>query len=148
MERQKLILVRGLPGSGKSTFAKQLALKEGLAHYEADRFFDERGRFDARLLPVAHARCLRQTHNELGYYGGSVVVSNTFTTLEEMEPYFQLAEALGAEVVVYKCRGRFKSIHNVPPATIRRMAARWQDIEGERILPVWEEGQPSGEVVL
>lgn len=144
----KLVLVRGLPGSGKSTFARQLALKEGLAHYEADQFFDERGSFDARLLPVAHARCLRQAHNEMRYYGGSVVVANTFTTLAEMEPYFQLAEALEAEVVVYKCRGRFKSTHNVPPATIRRMAARWEDIEGERILPLWEEGKLSGEVVL
>lgn len=38
----ELVLIRGLPGSGKSTMAKVLA-QVGYEHYEADMFFERDG---------------------------------------------------------------------------------------------------------
>ena len=51
-----LYIVRGIPGSGKSTFAKTL----GGQHYEADMYFiDEEGnyKFDGTKIKDAHKWC-------------------------------------------------------------------------------------------
>ena len=52
---KQLILLRGLPGSGKSTFAKSL----GGIHIEADQYFMQDGeyKFDASQLKHAHNYC-------------------------------------------------------------------------------------------
>ncbi len=42
-DKTNLILIRGLPGSGKTTFAKELASTFGVKHYEADMFFEVDG---------------------------------------------------------------------------------------------------------
>lgn len=73
----KLILVRGLPGSGKSTYARSL----GIRHYEADDFFQTPNGWEFRPmeLPAAHYWCLDATDTSLSI-GESVVVSNTFVS--------------------------------------------------------------------
>ena len=57
----KLYIVRGLPGAGKSTFAKKL-LQEGKVqqHLEADEFMtNENGdyKFDPTILQKCHQQC-------------------------------------------------------------------------------------------
>jgi adenylate kinase family enzyme len=90
---RELILLRGLPGSGKSTFAKTL----GGIHIEADQYFMENGeyKFDASKLKYAHQYCQSQTQAWMSHDGTQVnadkiVVSNTFTMEWEMIPYFCL----------------------------------------------------------
>ena len=59
---KQLILLRGLPGSGKSTFANLL----GGIHVEADQYFMQDGeyKFDASKLKQAHNWCkLRVEHS-------------------------------------------------------------------------------------
>lgn len=124
-----LILVRGLPGSGKSTTATKLAQTRGAIHIEADQFFvDQNGDycFDASQLPEAHAWCLAQTKRALEQ-GQSVIVANTFVQHWEMQPYLDLANALGIEPEVRVCRGQYQNIHGVPQATIALMREKWQD---------------------
>ena len=57
-EGKNLYLVRGVPGAGKSTFAKNL----GCTHFETDEFFmvDGEYKFDPSKLKEAHAWCLDQ----------------------------------------------------------------------------------------
>ena len=52
---KELILVRGIPGSGKSTFAKSL----GGTHFETDKFFmvDGEYKFDGTKIKEAHKWC-------------------------------------------------------------------------------------------
>jgi predicted kinase len=121
----KLILVRGLPGSGKSTLASQL---RNFAHLEADMYFiDEHGeyRFDASKLSRAHQWCQQQT---FAYLKASfpVVVSNTFTTQKELQPYLDMASELGITPQVVLCQGEFGSVHNVPEETLLKMKQRFQ----------------------
>lgn len=125
---KKLILVRGLPGSGKSTYAREQAQHHGYTHVEADMYFENvnGGVFDPTLLRDAHAWCQHQVRYSLQY--GTVIVSNTFTQRWEMQPYIAMAQALGIDVEIITMTGDYGSIHNVPQATIDKMRQRWEDV--------------------
>mgnify|MGYP000391811624 CR=1 FL=1 len=86
-----LTLVRGLPGSGKSTFANTITNEFSVC--EADKFFyDKEGNynFDATKLTNAHQWCreqveIRMKDNQANYqFYPHIVVSNTFTQEWEM----------------------------------------------------------------
>lgn len=133
-----LVIVRGLPGSGKSTWAKQRLddlSKNGVkaVHLEADMFFDRDGEYkwDPKKLRDAHAWCQASAAKALSSVP-VVIVSNTFSRIWEMSPYLEMAEWLGAEVEVIKACGEFGNIHAVPEKSIEQMRTRWQDYPGER----------------
>lgn len=132
MAEQKLTLVRGLPGSGKSTYAKAMAETEGGVVIEADMYMvDAEGKYkyDRTKLQMCHEMCLRKTEIEL-LKGKSVFVANTFTRRWEMQPYKDVAHRLGISVHVHVCNGKWKNKHHVPEETIDIMNKRWEDDEG------------------
>lgn len=118
----ELVLIRGLPGSGKSTMANKF-VAQGFKHYEADMFFTVDGvyAYDASRIRDAHAWCQRMTRQALNE-GRRVVVSNTFTRLQEMEPYRGMSE----RIRIVEARGRWQNTHGVPEEMVRRMARRWE----------------------
>lgn len=124
----KLFLIRGLPGSGKSTYAKSL----GIYHVEADMFHMKDGKycFDGSKAKDAHNWC--QTSAWYAMQNNmDVVVSNTFTRLWEIEPYIEFAKKTGHEVLVLKMVKNFGSIHNVPSDVIEKMKIRFEGFKGE-----------------
>lgn len=132
----ELTLVRGLPGSGKTTFAMTLVAL-GYFHIEADMYFMQGDvyQFMPTMLGAAHKWCQKHTiRNLLG--GHNVVVSNTFTTMKEIKEYVKIANDLSVPLNVYKATGNFKNVHNVPEEALARMKARWVDYPGEIVLPI------------
>jgi len=130
-----LILVRGLPGSGKSTFAN--LIWSDYAIYEADKFFyDKEGNynFDPTKLREAHEWCRNQVETCMKDNQGNpqfypeIAVSNTFTQEWEMKNYFDLAEKYGYTVfsIIVENRHNNKSIHNVPDETMDKMRNRFE----------------------
>lgn len=124
-----LYIIRGLPGSGKTTFATQLALALGIRYFEADfYFYSAQGdyNFDATKIYDAHKWCQRQVQEELEAWN-SVIVSNTNTTEKEMKVYLDMADYYDAKVVslIVERRHDGKSIHNVPEETLEKMKQRF-----------------------
>jgi len=132
-----LYLVRGLPGSGKTTYVlkKLLVDNPSIKHFEADMYFQQGGDyyFDPSRLKEAHQWCFNQTKEAL-QGGEDVVVSNTFTQQWEMTKYIELAKTLPATLKVLKATGEYQNVHNVPQASLDNMKKRWQDHEGEETI--------------
>ncbi len=122
-----LVIIRGLPGSGKSTIAQEYQ-KKGFDWYEADMFFSRDGsyRFDPKKLSDAHEWCRKQVDYSL-YAGRDCVVSNTFTRHWEMEPYLAIAARYGAPVETVVATGNYRNVHGVPIDAIEKMRSRWED---------------------
>tara|TARA_R110000765_G_scaffold53828_3_gene107788 strand:+ start:354 stop:746 length:393 start_codon:yes stop_codon:yes gene_type:complete len=124
-----LILLRGLPNSGKSTLANILAPN---SKYEADDYFyDANGvyNFDATKLKEAHKTCQDKTNTCLLFgLHQVVVVSNTFTQEWEMEPYMKMAENHGYRIqtVITEKRHDGDNGHGVPDETIQNMINRFE----------------------
>ena len=130
-----LFLVRGLPGSGKTSFAS--AIWNDYAVCEADKFFyDKEGNynFDPTKLKEAHAWCKNEVeskmieHQNNQQYYPEIAVSNTFTQELEMEDYFKLAEKYGYKVVslIIENRHGGQNVHGVPEDKLQIMKNRFQ----------------------
>lgn len=130
---QKLYLIRGISGSGKSTYAqKLLSVDPSIKHFEADMFFKRNGNynFNPSLLKDAHKWCFDKTEEALRN-GHSVIVSNTFTQNWEIKPYIDLGKKYGVEIIIKKATGNYKNIHGVPEEALKRMKDRWENVESE-----------------
>ena len=125
-----LYIVRGIPGSGKSTFAKTLVNKD-YCHKEADMFFvdgDGSYNFEPSKIKDAHKWCQEEMDFLMRLDHSPVVVSNTFTQEWEMEPYFELAKTYGYKVfsIVVENRHEGTNQHGVPDEVLTKMRERFE----------------------
>lgn len=129
MKDIKLLIVRGVSGSGKSTFSRNF---KDFKHFEADMYFMKNGvyQFDGTKLGAAHGWCQSSVQKALES-GDKVIVSNTFTTHREIKPYVDMAKSLGVVFMVVKCIGKWRNEHNVPDEVLQKMRDRWQNYEEE-----------------
>lgn len=137
-----LRIIRGLPGSGKTTLAKQMIAghEYGFGPFEADQYFERNGdyKFDKCKLKKAHNWCYDQVRATFAFLidnakvvekepnSALVIVSNTSSMIWEFQPYIDLAQKYNHEISVITCEGYYGSLHNVPLETIAKMRARWE----------------------
>lgn len=119
-----LFIIRGIPGCGKSTLAKQLAEHV----FEADQFFLTEGKykFDQTKLGQAHNNCKIRLISAMQNGITPLCVSNTTTTEKELEPYLEYAKAYGYTAFVLVVENRHNGVnqHNVPEEVLVKMKAR------------------------
>ena len=131
-----LFIVRGIPGSGKSTFANHIWNEYAVC--EADKFFHNKEtgeyNFDASRLKEAHEWCRNEVETRMSdhqvnpQYYPEIVVSNTFTQEWEMQSYIDLAKKYGYQVTTLIIENRHgnSNVHNVPAETLDRMRQRFE----------------------
>lgn len=146
----KVLIMRGIPGSGKTHWLAECASRH-VGHpitnlVSADFYHMQNNvyQFDPALARTAHNWAL---HNFLAtlahpFYGGRqvVAVDNTNTTLWELAPYYRAAEAMDYDVEIVELSTPLelclvRQSHAVPPNTLRQMAERLA--EHTLLLPPW-----------
>ena len=126
-----LYLLRGVPGSGKSTVAQNI----GGTHFETDKYFmvDGEYKFDPTKLKQYHQMCqdevnLAMIQNHTAHLNDVIVVSNTFSQEWEMKPYFDLAKTYGYQVFSLIVENRHGGLnqHGVPEDKVQIMKDRFE----------------------
>lgn len=132
----KVTILRGISGSGKSTYAKENYPEDSIV--SADDFFmvDGEYRFDPEDLSLAHASCFSDAITRLETCR-DVVIDNTNTSVWEISPYVLLAQAYEAQIEIIRVDcdpavAAARNTHGVPLSTVFAMAARM-----ETLLPFW-----------
>ena len=122
---KSLIIVRGLPGSGKTTFAELL----GDYICTADDYHMKNGKYDWKPenIGIAHLKCQQKVEIGMKNKLSRIVVANTSTTEKEMSPYYTLAHMYGYKVfsVIVENRHNGVNTHNVPEGTLAAMKNRF-----------------------
>lgn len=155
--RKELYIIRGIPGAGKTTIARQIVAMGRnatltYAYCDADNFFvhsDGTYKWDPLKIGAAHIKCFNDVLEAMKTNTDVCVVANTFTTLKEMQPYIDLAKKYGYKLNVIRVVSKdydnlelnkvkrfagYLSEHSVPMKTLVKMAERFTDYDDETIV--------------
>lgn len=126
-----LILLRGLPGSGKTALAEIIAPDANVCADDF-RMVDGEYVFDPKDSQRAHQECVGRAAAFMARKAPVVVVHNTFTKEWEMHPYYAIAKRYGYRLhtLIVENRHGGENSHDVPEAAIRAMAKRFQVVLG------------------
>ena len=141
---QKIYITRGLPGCGKSTWIGKIRVPGDLV-CSADHIhiIDGVYRYDPAKTALGHQICLREYNaavSGLVPFREYVFVDNTNTSIFEIAPYVQLAEAyqIPYEIIFFPCSLEVSSqrnTHKVPLGTILQMN---KNLNTESLPPWWK----------
>ena len=129
-----LILLRGLPGSGKTTLAHIILQHPANLEQEvlsADDFFtNEEGEynFDSSKLREAHNYCQFRCSERMRQEKSRIVVANTFTEEWDMEESIKMAERYNYRLhtIIVENRHGSNNVHGVPEDKLQKMKDRFQ----------------------
>ena len=117
-----LYLVRGVPGSGKTTLGKQIIKGTNGAIFSADDYYttqDGSYNFDPTKICEAHRYCQARANDAMAKGINPVVVANVFHKRVHMQPYVEYAEKHGYRVVEICVSSDFKNVHGCPEDKVR-----------------------------
>jgi len=121
-----LIIVRGLQGSGKTSFAQLLGTK---AICCTDDYLMHDGVYlwKGEYLRAAHDWCFRKCRRFMKAQAERVVVANTSPRERDLRPYMDLAEDFGYKVfsVIVENRHGGVNTHDVPEENIEKTRNRF-----------------------
>jgi predicted kinase len=150
-----MVLVRGLPGSGKSFLAaekqRDYERRQGRGRavvLSTDDFFVDRKtgeyKYRAEEIDRAHKWNIAEAHKACEAAVPLILVANTFTRRCEARPYLEIAQRFGYDFEVAQPSTEWawdvrelaaRNIHRVPAVVIQKMLNRWEvDFSAARIL--------------
>lgn len=138
--------MRGLPGSGKSTYVKNNYPNAEIC--SADHFFYKLGngeyKYDATKIGEAHKECFSKFMEAISCGKETIAIDNVFTTRWEISPYIALANHFGYDHQIIKmetplavCLSR--QTHKVPDKHME-----WINKGFEKSIKFWKEKTVKG----
>ena len=130
----ELILLRGLPGSGKTTLANIILQQPNNNPQEVlstdDFFVADNGDyiFDGSKIKEAHNYCQFRCSERMRQGIARIVVANTFTQECEMYDYFKMAQRYNYRIhtVIVENRHGNENVHGVPEIKLQQMKNRFE----------------------
>ena len=124
---KSLILLRGCPGSGKTTITKTL-FPHAKAFAADDYMIDGEGNYNFKpeKLGYAHEQCVKGVESAMQSQYPQIIVHNTLTTERELKPYVEFASKYGYSIFSFVVENRHgnANVHSVPDAKLYEMADR------------------------
>ena len=128
----KLTVIRGLPGSGKTTYAndnfRAVKLQLDMLRIRNGQYIYDRSQVQFLLMRLYHligqvllSRC-------------DVVVVNTFIKKQQINQIKKLADMYGVQFQVITLKNNFGSTLVIPEKDIVRMKNNWQDYSEQKII--------------
>lgn len=139
-----LIIMRGVSGSGKSTWARELERSDKVI-LSTDDFFmiEDKYVFDPKKLPENHRKNQERCREHMVLKTKTIIIDNTNIQAWEMIPYKQLALEHGYQVEIIDIpppsleelirRQETRGDKKIPKETLERMLERWRPLD--KILP-------------
>ena len=139
LKPKTLIVMQGIPGSGKSTIAEMIALgSHDVQIRSTDEFWGENYNFNAALLGRAHEWNQDRVKREMVAGTSTIIVDNTNIKKSAVEPYVEMANQFGYTVQFVRVsvpvdvavgRNAMRPKHRrVPEEVIRRMAEEMENL--------------------
>jgi predicted kinase len=138
-----VVIMRGLPGSGKSHLvshsAEYLSNPSQTAIISADDYFiddSSRYRFDSSSAHKAHLSCLVKFLTSLANGARLVIIDNTNTQQWEYTIYTYICDILGYQYYILEipCIGQLmcetylhRNLHNIQLPAMNKMSQRWEE---------------------
>jgi hypothetical protein len=132
-----LHIFRGLPGSGKSTRARNLAAELGAIFIEADMFHVADGDycFNNRRAGYVY-RDMPKLLGSLAAHGMDIVYAGVLPVEESILHIADPCRACGYKINITTCSGKWGNIHNVPNDVLESMRKCFQpSITTENLYP-------------
>lgn len=166
---QVLVIMQGVPGSGKSTVADALSAvysvnqevkttnsETGLegepipywvpayVFSTDDYFYNEKGMYNYKKEEIGRAHEWNQARVEFELRrGSSVIVDNTNIKAWQARPYVEMAQALNIPIIFIRVSGHiWGNIHGVPEEVVNRMVSDMELLTVESCLQAaypWEQ---------
>lgn len=128
-----LRLMRGAPGSSKSTSAKRMF--PGTLLLENDQFLIRDGKYCWSKESVQDAIKWCTSSVEIALKNGmDVVVANTFTKKRYVAAYEKMAMKYGAKFEVYRCTGNYQNVHGLNSKMVQSFKDAMEDYPGEILI--------------
>lgn len=143
--RSKVIIMRGLPGSGKSFLSSHCSEKD-VCVCSADDYFVKDGKyeFNQDSLSLAHTHCHEKFLQALEEEREVVVIDNTHSMKWEYESYVHICELLGVEYHVLELPHPNQHVintycsrnqHSIDMAAIKTYTDRWEVDQRAVLVP-------------
>ncbi|XP_021944234.1 uncharacterized protein LOC110842742 isoform X1 [Folsomia candida] len=138
---KNVVILRGVPGCGKSTVAKALlaTTRKGTICSADDFFTDAKGKyvFNPQRLSEAHETCQKKCKKLMEKGISPVIIDNTNTRRFELEVYVKMAIENNYYITIFEPETEWrnnarilvqKTVHQVPRNKIEQMVDRFEQI--------------------
>lgn len=138
---KQLIILRGLPGSGKSYLASQISQQypdTEICSTDSYFYVDGQYKFDPTKLGRYHQLNYERACQLMEDEVATVIIDNTNTTFKEFSKYIQVGKSRGYKITILEPQTEWKfnvqecakrNSHGVPEAAIQRMMDRWEFVD-------------------